>query len=246
MNKDHYLFGFHAIKAAMNNPFRTIHQLFINEERVDKRLLELTTTAQARHIPITPLNSKLIHQRFPNQVHQGIIAQVNQMPAYNENDLPHLIETQSENLLILILDEVTDPHNLGACLRTADAAGVHFVIIPKDNSASINATVSKVACGATESVPLIRVTNLARTMVMLQQSGIWIYGAAAEASQTLYELDVTGPIGLVLGAEGSGLRRLTRERCDSLFSLPMQGIVQSLNVSVATGVCLYEVLRQRG
>lgn len=246
MMSKHYLFGLHAVHAAINNPLRTIHQLLINDERQDKRLQEIITLAKQKKIPVQAMNNKQLNQQFPDSVHQGVVAQIERIPEYQEKDLPYLIEAQSEKLFILLLDGVTDPHNLGACLRTADAAGVHFVIIPKDNSASMNATVSKVACGATETVPLIRVTNLARTIQMLQQAGIWIYGAAGEATQTIYELDVQGSLGLVLGAEGSGLRRLTREKCDGLFSLPMHGSVSSLNVSVATGISLYEILRRRG
>lgn len=149
-------------------------------------------------------------------------------------------------MLILILDGITDPHNLGACLRSADATGVDFVVIPKDKSASITPVVSKVACGAAESIPLVRVTNLARAMDILKQQGVWIFGAAGEAENLLYAMDCSGNIALVMGAEGTGLRRLTREHCDGLFSLPMMGSVESLNVSVATGVSLYEVIRQRG
>ena len=146
--------------------------------------------------------------------------------------------------MILILDGITDPHNLGACLRTADAAGVDFVIIPKDKSAAITPVVSKVACGAAESVLVVRVTNLARAISTLKEHGVWIYGAAGEAEHSIYDLDFTGSIGIVMGAEGSGLRRLTRELCDGLFSLPMQGEVSSLNVSVATGISLYEIARK--
>nr|MBP8771300.1 23S rRNA (guanosine(2251)-2'-O)-methyltransferase RlmB [Thiopseudomonas sp.] len=147
--------------------------------------------------------------------------------------------------LLLVLDGVTDPHNLGACLRTADAAGVHAVIIPKDKSATLNSTVRKVACGAAEVVPLVAVTNLARALEKLRQKGLWVVGTAGDAEQTLYQQDMTGPLILVMGAEGTGMRRLTREHCDYLVHLPMQGSVSSLNVSVATGVCLFEAQRQR-
>ena len=150
------------------------------------------------------------------------------------------------NGLLLVLDGITDPHNLGACLRSADAAGVHAVIVPKDRSAQLNATAKKVACGAAESVPLIRVTNLARTMRMLQEENIWIVGTAGEADHTLYQSKMTGRLALVMGAEGEGMRRLTREHCDELISIPMAGSVSSLNVSVATGICLFEAVRQRG
>ena len=146
---------------------------------------------------------------------------------------------------LLILDGVQDPHNLGACLRTADAAGVHAVIVPRDKACGLTSTVRKVACGAAETVPFVQVTNLTRTLKALQQAGIWIIGTDLDTTQSLYDSDLTGPLALVLGAEGKGLRRLTREACDSLVKLPMQGTVQSLNVSVSAGICLYEALRQR-
>ncbi|PUV48591.1 23S rRNA (guanosine(2251)-2'-O)-methyltransferase RlmB, partial [Cronobacter sakazakii] len=176
--------------------------------------------------------------------HQGIVARVKPGRQYGENDLPDLLAAHAQPFL-LILDGVTDPHNLGACLRSADAAGVHAVIVPKDRSAQLNATAKKVACGAAESVPLIRVTNLARTMRLLQEENVWIVGTAGEADHTLYQSKMTGPLALVMGAEGEGMRRLTREHCDELISIPMAGSVSSLNVSVATGICLFEAVRQR-
>jgi 23S rRNA (guanosine2251-2'-O)-methyltransferase len=163
----------------------------------------------------------------------------------SEKHLPDILDGIEGTPLVLILDGVTDPHNLGACLRTADAAGAHVVIAPKDKSAPLNATAAKVACGAAEAVPYIQVTNLARTMKELQERGIWIIGTAGEAQQSLYQHDLKGPIAIVMGAEGQGMRRLTREHCDFLANLPMAGEVSSLNVSVATGVCLFEVVRQR-
>ena len=159
--------------------------------------------------------------------------------------LDELLDRLEVPPLLLVLDGVTDPHNLGACLRTADAAGVHAVIIPKDKSATLNSTVRKVACGAAEVVPLVAVTNLARALEKLRQKGLWVVGTAGDAEQTLYQQDMTGPLILVMGAEGTGMRRLTREHCDYLVHLPMQGSVSSLNVSVATGVCLFEAQRQR-
>jgi 23S rRNA (guanosine2251-2'-O)-methyltransferase len=162
----------------------------------------------------------------------------------DESDLRRIIES-AENPLVLILDQVTDPHNLGACLRTADAAGVHAVVVPKDHSATLTDTVRHIACGAAESVPFIQVTNLARTMDMLKELGVWLTGTAEEAPKSLYDMDFTGPTGLVMGAEGPGMRRLTSERCDFLIRIPMRGKVPCLNVSVATGVCLFEAARQR-
>jgi 23S rRNA (guanosine2251-2'-O)-methyltransferase len=164
---------------------------------------------------------------------------------WGENMLDELLERGEGPALLLVLDGVTDPHNLGACLRTADAAGAQAVIVPKDKSATLNATVRKVACGAAEVIPLVAVTNLARTLEKLQKKGLWVVGTAGEAEQMIYQLDMTGPTVLVMGAEGKGMRRLTREHCDYLAKLPMGGSVSSLNVSVATGVCLFEAVRQR-
>lgn len=168
----------------------------------------------------------------------------NQVRVYEEGDIPAILEGK-ESPLVLILDCVQDPHNLGACLRTADAAGVQAVIVPKDKSATLNATVRKVACGAAEVVPLVAVTNLARTLEKLQKKGLWTVGTAGEAEQVIYQQDLTGPTVLIMGAEGKGMRRLTREHCDYLVKLPMGGSVSSLNVSVATGICLFEAVRQR-
>lgn len=243
---EHFLYGMHAVLAALENPHRTIKKLFINQERNDNRLQALLEKAAQRGVVSEFLSTALMNRRYPDVSHQGVVASVSPLPEYNESHLPQLLDACKSKALILVLDGVTDPHNLGACLRTADAAGVDFVIIPKDKSASITPTVSKVACGAAESVPVVRVTNLARAMSALKANGIWIYGAAGEAEASLYSIDSkTTSIALVLGAEGDGLRRLTRDLCDALFCLPMLGEVSSLNVSVATGVCLYEVVRQR-
>ena len=206
---------------------------------------DLVDKAVQARIVIEKLSTQQMNQRFAEFNHQGIVASASPLPDYNESHLLALLESSKSPALILILDGITDPHNLGACLRTADATGVDFVLIPKDKSASITPVVSKVACGAAESIPLVRVTNLVRSMDLLKEQGVWIYGAAGEAEHSLYQTDCTGTIAIVMGAEGEGLRRLTREHCDGLFSLPMAGSVDSLNVSVATGVSLYEVLRQR-
>ena len=184
--------------------------------------------------------------------HQGVIAALRAGPDGSPHDLrwseARLLEALrgQARALVLVLDGVTDPHNLGACLRSADAAGATAVVIPKDRAADLTGAVRKVACGATESVPLVRVTNLARCLDKLQAAGLWLFGAAGEAREDLYAKDLTGPLALLVGSEGSGLRRLTRERCDFLVRLPMAGAVSSLNVSVATGICLFEIARQRG
>ncbi len=242
---EHFVYGLHAVSALLENPHRTIYKLFICQERVDQRVQDLIHKAQKAGLVIESLSTQKLNQRFAEYTHQGVVAQASALPEYNEGHLIPLLEASKSPALILILDGITDPHNLGACLRSADATGVDFVVIPKDKSASITPVVSKVACGAAESVPLVRVTNLARAMDTLKEKGVWIYGAAGEAQVTLYQTDCTGAMAITMGAEGEGLRRLTREHCDGLFSLPMLGTVESLNVSVATGVSLYEVVRQR-
>lgn len=242
---EQWVYGIHAVTAVLTNRHRTTKALYLTADRVDHRIQEIIALSEKKGVPVTRLSAKKMEARFPDCIHQGVVAVATNLPDYSEHDLLHLLETCQKPCLILILDGVTDPHNLGACLRSADAAGVDFVIIPKDKNASITPIVSKVACGAAESVPLIRVTNLARAMDVIKQAGVWVYGAAAEASDSLYQLDCKGSIALVLGAEDTGLRRLTRDECDGLFALPMKGHVSSLNVSVATGICLYEAVRQR-
>lgn len=242
---EQYVYGVHAVFALLTNPHRVTKKLYISEDRVDKRLQDIIDKATQAHINIEKLSTQKMNQRFADFAHQGVVASASSLPDYNESHLLALLESSKQPALILILDGITDPHNLGACLRTADATGVDFVVIPKDKSASITPVVSKVACGAAESVPLARVTNLVRSMELLKEHEVWIYGAAGEATSSLYQMDCTGNVAIVMGAEGEGLRRLTREHCDGLFSLPMLGSVASLNVSVATGVSLYEIVRQR-
>lgn len=242
---EHFVYGMHAVTALLHNPHRTTYKLFVSHERDDKKIQVIVDKAKEMGIAIESLSKQQMSQRFVDSTHQGIAAQASQLPDYNESHLLALLAASKEPALILILDGVTDPHNLGACLRTADATGVDLVVIPKDKNASITPVVSKVACGAAESIPLVRVTNLVRAMELLKDQGVWIYGAAGEASTTIYQIDCKSAMAIVMGAEGDGLRRLTREHCDGLFSLPMNGSVSSLNVSVATGVSLYEVVRQR-
>lgn len=242
---DQFVYGVHAVTALLVNPHRITKKILVNQERVDKRVQEVLDRALEKGIAIEKLAPQAMNQRFSEFNHQGLVAIAGPLREYSENDLPELLAHCKKIPLILILDGVTDPHNLGACLRTADAAAVDFVVIPKDKNASITPVVSKVACGAAESVPLVRVTNLVRAMEKIKQEGIWIHGAAGEATVSLYAMDCKTPMAIVMGAEGEGMRRLTREHCDGLFSLPMLGSVESLNVSVATGVCLYEIQRQR-
>lgn len=242
---DAYVYGVHAVAAALARQRRPIKRLIVNEDRSDQRLKKLLTTAMQLNIPIENVSLQTLNQRFFEFNHQGIVAMVAALPEYGEVDMLSLLEASRAPHLILILDGITDPHNLGACLRSADAAGVAFVVIPKDKNAPLTPVVSKVACGAAESVPIVRVTNLARAMDILKQQGLWIYGGSGDAEGSLYELDCKSSIAFVLGAEDKGMRHLTRTQCDGLFALPMQGTVSSLNVSVATGICLYEAVRQR-
>lgn len=242
---DAVIYGLHAVRALLKNPIRTINALWIQAGESEQRLAEVIQQASLRQVPIHIVPQHKLTQQFGAVVHQGIVAQVAPLRPLQEADLTALISDLTTPPFLLVLDGITDPHNLGACLRTADAAGVHAVILPKDKSVGLNATVSKVACGAMESVPVITVTNLSRTLSLLQNLGIWIYGAAGEATLSIWQIDFKGPVALVLGSEGTGLRRLTRAHCDGLFALPMMGQVESLNVSVATGISLFEVVRQR-
>jgi 23S rRNA (guanosine2251-2'-O)-methyltransferase len=242
---EHYIYGLHAVSALLANSQREVYKLYVNQERMDTRLEELINKALLAGIETEKLSMQTMQNLFPNYTHQGVVAAALALPQYDESDLIALLEASKNPGLILILDCITDPHNLGACLRTADAAGVDFVIIPKDRSANITPVVTKVASGAAESVPVVRVTNLVRAMKLLKDRGVWIYGADHKARASLYAVDGTRTIAIAMGAEGEGLRRLTRDNCDGLFSLLMQGQVESLNVSVAAGIALYEVVRQR-
>ncbi len=238
------VFGLHAVEALVLKEPECIVEIKVQQGRDDKRLTKLLGLLQSNSISVAQVPRKEL-DKLVNGRHQGVVAIVKADPIKDEGDLEDVLNSLNGPAFILILDSVTDPHNLGACIRSADAAGVHAVVVPKDNSAPLNAIAKKVACGAAENVPLIQVTNLARTMKWLQNFGIWITGAAGEAEQTIYQTDFKGSIALAMGAEGSGLRRLTREHCDQLTKIPMQGSVSSLNVSVATGICLFEALRQR-
>lgn len=238
------IYGIHAINAVLEKEPQRIVEVFMLKERQEKRLLTLVTQLEESGISIQTVSKQWLDKQSENATHQGILARVKPGRQYQENDLLEIIE-QSVMPLILILDGITDPHNLGACLRSADAAGVDAVIVPKDRSAQLTSIAKKVASGAAETVPLIRVTNLARTMRFLQEKNIWIVGTAGEADHTLFQSKLTGRLAIVMGAEGDGMRRLTREHCDELVSIPMAGSVSSLNVSVATGICLFEAIRQR-
>jgi 23S rRNA (guanosine2251-2'-O)-methyltransferase len=239
-----FIYGIHAINAVLEKSPERFIEAFVLKGRQDDRLLPVLNELQRLGISVQPMGRKALDDKANGANHQGVIARVKPTKNLNEHDLD-MIMAQHENPLLLVLDGVTDPHNLGACLRNADAAGVAAVIVPKDKSAPMTATVSKVACGAAETVPLVRVTNLARTMRVLQEQGVWFVGTAGEATHDIYQAKLTGPLAIVMGAEGDGMRRLTRETCDDLIKIPMAGSVSSLNVSVATGICLFEAVRQR-
>lgn len=239
-----FIYGIHAVKAVLEREPERFIEAFVLKGRQDDRLMPILNDLQVCCVSIQLMTRKTLDDKAKGANHQGIMARVKPAKLLNEHDLDNIIAQHTAPLL-LVLDGVTDPHNLGACLRNADAAGVAAVIVPKDKSANINATVSKVACGAAETVPLIRVTNLARTMRALQEQGVWFVGTAGEATQDIYQAKLTGALAIVMGAEGDGMRRLTRETCDDLIKIPMAGTVSSLNVSVASGVCLFEAVRQR-
>jgi 23S rRNA (guanosine2251-2'-O)-methyltransferase len=245
MSNFQHIFGLHAVASLLKANPGAIKELLVDKKRQDKRIQELVVQAQQNGISVTLSHRDQLDRYADGGKHQGIIAQCNRPKTHDESALDAMLEHPNHPLLFLVLDGLQDPHNLGACLRTADATGVDAVIIPKDRSVSLTSTVVKVASGAAFTVPLISVTNLSRTMRLMQDAGVWFVGTDGASSQSLYELELTGSIAVVMGAEGTGLRRLTKEVCDYLVSLPMQGSVESLNVSVATGVCLYEVLRQR-
>ena len=244
MSEVYSVFGIHAVSALLDRQPDRIEAMYVQRGRNDARMEALLARADKLGLSYQVVEREKLDEMVEGR-HQGVVVSSRGSQIYREGDLDRLLENLDHPALLLILDGVTDPHNLGACLRTADAAGVDAVIVPKDNAAGLNATARKVACGAAEVMPLVQVTNLARTMRNLQQAGIWITGTAGEAEQSIYEMDLSGPMALVMGAEGKGMRRLTREHCDHLAKLPMGGSVSSLNVSVATGICLFEAVRQR-
>jgi len=230
------LHGFHAVTARVRQHPGSVHALYVDASRNDARARDIAARAAAAGIKVHPVEGSRLDALAGHARHQGIVAQI-------DDALPHVtvddvLDTLTEPALLVILDGVTDPHNLGACLRSADAFGAHALIVPKDRAVGVNATVAKAASGAADTVPVIAVTNLARTLRALKERGVWLLGAEA-GGERLYDADLTGPIGWVLGAEGTGLRRLTRELCDCMVGIPLVGSVESLNVSVATGICLY-------
>lgn len=246
MSDSQWVAGIHAVTELIQRHPEQVSRLLVQQGRRDRRMESVLAQASRAGIAIEETPRQEL-DRLLGGTHQGVAAQSigNVEVARAESALTPLLDQLTHDPLLLVLDEITDPHNLGACLRSADAAGVDAVIIPRNNSAPVNQTVRKVASGAVDTVPIVAVTNLARTLKQLQDRGIWLVGTAGEATVSLYQQDLTGPLALVMGSEGQGLRRLTRENCDFLVSIPMAGALSSLNVSVATGICLFEAVRQR-
>ncbi len=246
MAENRILFGFHAVLSRMRQHAGSIQEILIDKDRIDPRMKDLLHMAEQANVRVMQVErSRLDGIAGKDGRHQGVIARVVDT-AMPYKDIHDILESDlNEPPFFLVLDGVEDPHNLGACLRVADAMGVHAVIAPKDRAVGLNATVRKVACGAAETVPFIAVTNLARTLRELKEAGVFVVGTTMNAPTTLHNTKLDGPIALVLGAEGDGMRRLTAETCDALITIPMFGSVESLNVSVASGICLYEARRQR-
>ena len=244
-SKGRALHGFHAVAARLRHDPGSIHELFVDAQRRDARMRSLTTRAAEAGVKIVHVDGERLTRMANQPGHQGVVAMADEIRlAANLDDVLDELPASAVPLL-LVLDGITDPHNLGACLRVADGAGVHAVVAPKDRAAGLSATAAKVASGAAETVPYITVTNLARTLRALKERDILLVGTSDDAEQSIWDLDLRGPVAWVLGAEGEGMRRLTRETCDVLVRIPMQGAVESLNVSVASAVCLYEAARQR-
>ncbi|HEX9718605.1 MAG TPA: 23S rRNA (guanosine(2251)-2'-O)-methyltransferase RlmB [Ramlibacter sp.] len=243
MSSPKVLFGFHAVGVRLKTAPQSIIEIYVDPTRRDARMRQFLDRVNEAGARVIEADGLRLAKLAGSHGHQGVAARVQAVPA--AHSLDDLLDQVEGPPLLLVLDGVTDPHNLGACLRVADGAGVHAVIAPKDHAAGINATVAKVASGAAETVPYFMVTNLARTLGELKERSIWCIGASDDAPKTLYQAELKGPVALVLGAEGTGMRQLTRKTCDELVSIPMRGAVESLNVSVASGVCLYEALRQR-
>jgi len=241
------LFGFHAVGVRLKTAPASVIEVYFESTRRDARMRQFLDRAREAGVRLIEADALRIAKLAGSHGHQGVAARVQPIEqARSLDDLLEQLEPTGEPPLLLVLDGITDPHNLGACLRVADGAGAHAVIAPKDHAAGINATVAKVASGAAETMPYFMVTNLARTLGELKERNIWVIGTSDDAPRTLYQADLKAPVALVLGAEGQGMRQLTRKTCDELVSIPMHGAVESLNVSVASGVCLYEALRQRG
>ena len=238
------LFGFHAVTVRLKTASKSVIEVHVDATRRDARMRQFVERAKEAGAKLIDSDDQRLIRLAGSPRHQGVVAKVEALAAVHSLD--DVLDAVAGPPLVLVLDGVTDPHNLGACLRVADGAGAHAVIAPKDHAVGVNATVAKVASGAAETMPYFMVTNLARTLGELKERNIWCIGTSDDAPKTVYQVDLKGPVALVLGAEGDGMRQLTRKTCDELVSIPMKGAVESLNVSVASGVCLYEALRQRG
>ena len=248
MSSPKVLFGFHAVGVRLKTAPQSVIEIYYEASRRDARMRQFLQRATEFGARLIESDGLRLSKMCGSHGHQGVVARVNaaaKLSSHSTSCSNSLKRRAWKNRLLLVLDSVTDPHNLGACLRVADGAGAHAVIAPKDHAAGINATVAKVASGAADTMPYFMVTNLARTLGELKERSIWCIGTADDAPKTIYDVDLKGPVALVLGAEGEGMRQLTRKTCDELVSIPMHGAVESLNVSVASGVCLYEALRQR-
>jgi predicted rRNA methylase len=243
--KPQFIYGLHAVRAALKYDASQVVEVWLEPHRRDSKMQRLVETLSGLSVPLHRVTRRALDEMVGGEPHQGVVISYIGPEPQGADDLDSFLDGLDEPPLLLILDQVQDPHNLGACLRSADAAGVDAVIAPRDRAVGLTATVHKVASGAARTMPFFQVTNLARVLRELRDRGIWLVGAAGEAERSVYELDLTGPLGIVMGAEETGLRRLTREHCDELVRIPMRGHVESLNVSVATGVLLFEALRQR-
>lgn len=239
------LAGIHAVQTAIKVHPQRINRIFMEQGATNPRVRKISELAREQGIAIQSVPGEQIESLASMERHQGVAAEVRARAELGEAALHELLDGLDAEPLLLVLDGVTDPHNLGACLRTAEAAGVHAVVVPKDRASGLTPVVRKTSAGAAELVPLIQVTNLARALSALKDRGIWLVATSDQATISVYQQDLTGPLALVMGSEGQGVRRLTAETCDFLVSIPMQGMIESLNVSVATGVCLYEAVRQR-
>lgn len=239
------IYGIHAVQAALDYSADKIQKVWVDSQRKDKKHLSMQGQLKKLRCSIEQSDRKRLDKITEGKNHQGIVIEVEIPSVHSEEELKHKVQSMTEVPLFLVLDQVQDPHNLGACLRTSDAAGVHGIIITKDNSASITPTVCKVACGAAETVPVYQVTNLARTLRWLKEQNIWLMGTSGNTEESVFSADLTIPLALVMGTEGTGMRRLTEQECDFLVKIPMVGQVESLNVSVAAGIMIYETFKQR-
>ncbi|KOB01095.1 23S rRNA methyltransferase [Xanthomonas arboricola] len=243
--QNQWIIGVNAVASSVENDADNVREVLIEAGSKNPRLIEIEEQARRKGIDVRRVNTQALDGVGGQVRHQGVVARYAAARLWAENELEALVAAAEGRALLLILDGVQDPHNLGACLRSAAAAGVTAVVIPKDKSATVNATVRKTSAGAADRIPVVAVTNLARCLRDLQKQGVWLYGLAGEAEASLYSVDLRGNVGLVLGGEADGLRRLTREHCDGLVKIPMPGDIESLNVSVAAGVTLFEAVRQR-